>query len=275
MTELWQHPRMAALKKQLEDFLESIKYGDPLVVARQYGKGKILACLTPAGTLSGWNDWGAGSPVSWTYPILLRDLQRYLVSESASRVVTPEANVRLEFDADAYEDGVVGKFQPQPDLATRKGDEMPKAQELTGLKLDQDAKDSKLKVFTFRDARRPGVYTFEFTPLDKAKPVEVRSYAFNIDTTRESDLKRAPQEQLLPKRESKDPRAAQVTLLSPGDPISQFKEREPDASESPWLYLLFIILLVAEQAMAVHLSFHLKPGEQTPAPTPRLQPAAA
>lgn len=275
MTELWQHPRMTALKKQLEDFLESIKYGDPLVVTRQYGKGKILACLTPAGTLSGWNEWGAGSSVSWTYPIFLRDLQRYLVSEGSNRVVTADANIRLEFDADAFEDKVEGTFQAQPDLDTRKGDENPELKKLPELRLEPDPKDTRLKVFNFREARNPGVYTFEFTPLDKSKPTEVRSYAFNIDT-RESDLKRTPSEKLTPKREvPKEARTGELTLSSPGEPLSRFKDRQPDASESPWLYLLFILILVAEQALAVHLSYHLKPGDQSLAPAPRLQPSAA
>ena len=38
----------------------------------------------------------------------------------------------------------------------------------------------------------------------------------------------------------------------------------PDASESPWLYLFFLVILVVEQAMAVHLSFHLRGNEVLP-----------
>jgi hypothetical protein len=65
-------------------------------------------------------------------------------------------------------------------------------------------------------------------------------------------------------------------LFSPGDPMDVFKNREPDASESPWLYLLFILILVVEQALAVHLSFHLKGGDMAaPSARPAVAPAAA
>ena len=37
--------------------------------------------------------------------------------------------------------------------------------------------------------------------------------------------------------------------------------RTSDFSESPWLFLIFLFVLVVEQALAVHLSFHLKGNE--------------
>ena len=69
-----------------------------------------------------------------------------------------------------------------------------------------------------------------------------------------------------------------LTIRAPGgdSDYEQFKEKQPDASESPWLYLFFIIILIVEQAMAVHLSFHLK-GSEAPAAAPArgATPAAA
>ena len=38
-------------------------------------------------------------------------------------------------------------------------------------------------------------------------------------------------------------------------------QRQTDLSESPWFYLVILAVLVLEQAMAVHLSFHLKGSE--------------
>ena len=49
----------------------------------------------------------------------------------------------------------------------------------------------------------------------------------------------------------------------------------PDASESPWLYLFFLVILVVEQALAVHLSFHLKGNEAVPGAIAPPQAAAA
>ena len=42
------------------------------------------------------------------------------------------------------------------------------------------------------------------------------------------------------------------------------KERRADLSESPWLYLLLLLVLLAEQAMAVRLSYHLTGAEASP-----------
>jgi hypothetical protein len=42
--------------------------------------------------------------------------------------------------------------------------------------------------------------------------------------------------------------------------------RVNDFSESPWLFLIFLFVLVAEQALAVHLSFHMKAGDDQLAP---------
>ena len=57
-------------------------------------------------------------------------------------------------------------------------------------------------------------------------------------------------------------------------------EKQNDLSESAWFYLLFLVILVVEQALAVHLSFHLKGNEaqlppgvtgeaRTPVPVPQ------
>ena len=39
-----------------------------------------------------------------------------------------------------------------------------------------------------------------------------------------------------------------------------------DLSESPWLFLILLLVLVAEQALAVHLSFHLRNTDTDLAP---------
>ena len=50
MVELWANPKMRALKNDIDDFIRTVKFGDPLVVTRPYGKGRVLAFLTSAGT---------------------------------------------------------------------------------------------------------------------------------------------------------------------------------------------------------------------------------
>src|SRR5262249_17857900 len=81
MTELWAHPRMRALAGEIREFADMLLYGDPLLVSRPYGKGRVVAFLTTIGTATKWNNWGGGSPASWTYPMFIMDLQRFLTSQ--------------------------------------------------------------------------------------------------------------------------------------------------------------------------------------------------
>ena len=57
-----------------------------------------------------------------------------------------------------------------------------------------------------------------------------------------------------------------TTWVVPGMPDNALVGRANDFSESPWLFLIFLFVLVAEQALAVHLSFHNKGDEAGLAP---------
>jgi hypothetical protein len=52
-------------------------------------------------------------------------------------------------------------------------------------------------------------------------------------------------------------------LHSPDDTgwLDELKNKKTDLSESGWLFLLLLLVLVAEQAMAVRLSHHASPTE--------------
>jgi hypothetical protein len=273
MEILWAHPKMKGLAAQFDEFRTTIEYGDPLVVARSLGKGKVCAILTSAGTASKWNDWGGGSLSSWSYQVFVMDLQRYLISSGDDLNRSVGERVQMEFDAGRYLPKVKLTYQPQRDLDKDKADEAPKAQEFPEQPLPM--KDNVLS-FEFADSREPGVYTFEFYPNSKEGApgqTEVRAFAFNLDSAKESDLRRAARDKLERTR-ARDNRAGTILLRSPGDTYEAYKNKMPDASESPWLYLFFLIILIVEQALAVHLSFHLKGNEALPgAATPR--PAAA
>jgi hypothetical protein len=86
-------------------------------------------------------------------------------------------------------------------------------------------------------------------------------------------LKRANRERLDPPQPGR-PSGIGVKIITAKDTSELVGEKPPDASESPLLYLFFIIILIVEQAMAVHLSFHLKGNEAAPA-APQSAPAAA
>ena len=264
METLWAHPKMKALAAEFDEYRAAIEFGDPLVVARRYGKGRVCAVLTSAGTATHWNDWGNGL-ASWSYTPFLMDLQRWLISsgDDLNRIVGE--TVKIDLDAARYQPKMKMIFLPQRDLEKSKIDEQIKPVEYPERPLPM--KDNLLTL-DFRDTREPGVYTFEFYPnsQDAVGQTEVRSYAFNIDAAKESDLRRAPRDKLEHPR-ARDSRAGTILLRSPGDSYEEYKNKMPDASESPWLYLFFLIVLVVEQALAVHLSFHLKGNETVPGTT--------
>ncbi len=142
------------------------------------------------------------------------------------------------------------------------------------------AKSDNRYNFTLKNVREPGVFRITHTLLGDGPDEdrqEVRAYAFNVDAVSESDLKRAAKERLVPERTSSDSKGGKLTLRFPGsDSYEEFKEKQPDASESPWLYLFFIIILVVEQAMAVHLSYHMKANEgAAPGPLGHAKPTSA
>ncbi|MBY0231714.1 MAG: hypothetical protein K2W96_20705, partial [Gemmataceae bacterium] len=95
------------------------------------------------------------------------------------------------------------------------------------------------------------------------------AFAYNVDALAESDLKRAATERLEPETKPTDAKAGKLQVIAPNGGEGAFGEKKPDASESPWIYLFFILILVVEQAMAVHLSYHLKGTEASATAGPR------
>jgi len=115
-------------------------------------------------------------------------------------------------------------------------------------------------VLDFTDSKVPGVYLFTFTqfsgPEGENEKPSYAAYAFNIDAQREGDLKRAIKDDL--------------TQLAPNVPIHSaddsswvnlLKQKRDDFSTRRWLYLFILLVLIAEQAMAVRLSFHTRPED--------------
>jgi hypothetical protein len=283
MAQLWKDESMRGLEGDIKEFREHVLYGDPLLVSRPQGKGRVVALLTPAGTaprkgtagedMVPWNNWGAGDDlVSQTYPMLLSALHRYLISEGQTPNRIVGEPIELFLDAERYERKVSWTFTPQPDLDASGG---KVEDEKDNVEME---KSGKSLTFRFRKEaiRRPGIYRIQFTHVGEGNEDdrhEVRAFALNVDTS-ESDLKRTLRDRLEVSRTGKDARMGKVTLQVPGDPVDWLQERTKDASQPPWLYLFFVLILLVEQAMAVYLSFHLKSGEAaTQAPAP--QPAAA
>jgi Aerotolerance regulator N-terminal len=286
MTDLWKVKEMSSLEAELKSFREQVLYGDPLLVSRPEGKGRVVAILTTAGTAPRrgaggendvqWNNWGAGDEwVAQTYPMFLIGLHRYLISEGQTPNRTVGNPIEFQVDSARYEPKVNWTFTPQPNLDEIGGGKVAEDKQTTQM---VKGVDGKSLVFELKNeaVTRPGVYRLELTHIgegDEKERQEARAFALNVDTT-ESPLKRASRERLEVTVKNKDQKTGSVTLYVPGDNIERFRERTKDASQPPWLYLFFVIVLLVEQAMAVYLSFHVKGGEAgAPATTP--QPVAA
>jgi hypothetical protein len=178
-------------------------------------------------------------------------VQKYLAGggSDANRIVG--SSIDIGQDAARFTSRMRRFYVPEP--GGEGGDKAAKGDQ--DLREQVGAVQGQRVTFSFHEARRPGVYRFEFTPqaatADKsAGRAEAQAVAFNVDTAAEGDLRRASRDDI----ESAAPGAV---LHSPGSGLADLlKEKKSDLSESPWFYLVLLLVLIAEQAMAVRLSYH-------------------
>jgi hypothetical protein len=254
LTVFWAQPERAALRGEVERWLDTVRFGDPLVVTAKVGQGRSVVCLTTLGKRGGWNNWAGGADGSDTFPGFIDDLQRFLISVPQGNDLHVGDQLKITIDPTVYQDKVV---------VSMRNDKGPELSPI-GDKLPATAREAGRADYVFDQADAPGVYVVELTAQNTGEKQQ-KAYAFNVDTSAESDLRRTSLDDL---------------TLAVNNPLfiwrsagsSEFAPPAPptDSSETPWLYLLFLLVLVAEQAMAVHLSFHAHahgaPG--TPAPRP-------
>jgi Aerotolerance regulator N-terminal len=264
LQEFWQAREQADLRERLSKLLETVRYGDPFLIGKNLGKGRVLAYMSSAN--AAWNDLPNGIARPY-FVMLLVEMQKFLASGAAEVNLTLGSPLDIELDATRYESKARRFFPPKIDVSKGLPNKYAPidAGEQTG-----DVKDNKL-TFRFNEARNPGVFEFVLTrkdagdadkPMGGAAPPkaadpdkgrqETIAYAFNLDGLAESNLKRADRDDLSAVA------GANVQLHKPGDGAYEnlLKLKKSDFSESPWLYLIFLIVLIAEQAMAVRLSFH-------------------
>ncbi|HMC10433.1 MAG TPA: hypothetical protein VKH44_04050, partial [Pirellulaceae bacterium] len=269
LVEFWEQPELKNLRAEVTKFKETVQYGDPLVIGNKFGRGRVVAFLTTAGR--SWNDWPGGSPASVTYPVVMLELHKYLTSVGADNDLTVGTPLDVTLDATRYEPKMHGFYEPEIVDAPAAG--AKPAAKLTDLGEQAGSISQGRLSFSFTGAREPGVYLFDFFPRAEgqveAKP-EQRAFVFNVDTVNEGPLQRASKDDL----ERSPAGGKAVTLHGVGSP-PVVDQRQTDLSESPWFYLLFLVILVLEQAMAVHLSFHLKGSEAVAPPAARTATVAA
>lgn len=268
LQEFWQAREQADLREQLTRLLDTIRFGDPFLVAKTVGQGRVLAYLSTAD--ADWNDLPSG-PARVYWVMLMVEMQKYLAADTAETNRLLGQPLVLDFDPAKYDSSVQRFFPPKVDYM--KGG-LLKYQIVDAGKQVATPRGERLTLM-FDEAQTPGVHEFHLTrkeaadsgtPPGRGTPTalgttEVRAYAYNVDALAESDLKRASRDELaLAVGES-------VRLHTPGDAALEetLKDKKSDLSESPWFYLIFLLVLLIEQAMAVRLSYHSQPHESSAA----------
>jgi hypothetical protein len=271
LTEFWSHPLVGRLKKDVVDLRDQAKYGDPFIIAGTFGKGKVVAVMTTAG--KEWNAWGGGCDATVLYEPFIWEMQNYLSSQGSDSGLTVGTPVQVAIDPELYRQKDRGQLKmsrfyrkPEPGKADpgKPNKEIPDSEQFG---VGEEGKG--LLTFEFGKNMQPGLYVANLHFADKPAPLAVYGHVFNVDTLKEGSLARIAYDDIERNVISEAPPGA-VIFDGPGIASGDLVSRRTDLSESPWLYLLFIGILIAEQALAVHLSFHLKGGEGQ-----ALTPAAA
>ncbi len=279
LVDFWALPESKDLKADILNFRKDALYGSPLILTRKVGKGNVAAFLTTPGTKwSGWSGGRLGGVASFTFPMVMVDLQKFLTrgGDAGSRLVGDAVSFAL--DEKQYQgkvQRVVQIDEGQADLGRPEAAD-PTLKAPAGMQAEPErtaqAAEGKYS-FAFENTKRTGVHVFRLFP--QGKEPEERWFAFNVDADAESNLRRVYSDDLVRGAATEASATRGTMKISMPDEIQdELRERKADLSEMPWLFLLFLVVLVVEQALAVHLSFHVKGGEAAQgAPAAAAQPS--
>jgi hypothetical protein len=268
MQKFWALPEVEKLKSDVTTLKEVTQYGDPLVTSYKVGKGEVITFYTTAGR--SWNDWAGGCLASWTYPMVMIELQRYLtgVGEDSSRLVGMP--LELALNGEQYEDHMdvtfVSALKADAKAPEKPDPEKPGdgAKTIGVTETVRGSLNGNVLSMSYVKTREPGVYRVKLKQKPKPgieQPAdEYRTYVYNVDTEHESPMARANRDMVERPGDAKT--LPRVKLMTPDMSAKDFvAPKKKDLSEGPWLYLILLIVLIVEQALAVHLSFHLKGNE--------------
>ncbi|MCI0639991.1 MAG: BatA domain-containing protein [Gemmataceae bacterium] len=261
LTEFWTYPdpKISTLREAAQRVIDQARFGDPFIIAAQYGKGKVVAIMTTAG--KEWNDWGGGSDATLIYQPFIWEMQNYLSSQGSESnlMVGSPVQVRVETEAFKQKGSSGGLKMTRVFNKAEQGKPVKVTRDL-----EQFAQEDKgVATFSFEKNLEPGLYVASLNwgdAGDKQIPLAVFGHVFNVDTTKEGTLARVASDEIDRNVVRQAPQGS-IRFEGPGVQGDDLVSRRTDLSESPWLFLVFILVLVAEQALAVHLSFHLRGSE--------------
>jgi hypothetical protein len=211
----------------------------PAFLEQDYGKGKIITCLTSCGV--DWTTW----PRSASYVPLQLELQQYLTrpktSDHGPYLVGQPIDIVL--DPTLYKDQL--EIRPPDATAIVR---LSAARAKTDQDLPGAAANSQFQE-TFRNTDDPGIYTIRRFKTDNSEDPEI--LAFNVPTA-ESELVLAETSEMQQRLGS----GSRIKIQEFGD-FSWIKSRQAGQEIREMLLYLILAVLLIEQLLAMRLSYHL------------------
>jgi hypothetical protein len=260
LTEFWSSadPKVQALRREIAGLRDQVHYGDPFIIAQSFGKGRVVAVMATAG--KEWTDFAGGSGAALLFTPFIWELQNYLSSQGSESNLTVGTPIEVSVDAEPFKQ----KNEPLKleyfYVQTQEGKPAePVRLETEEVRLAEGQVRSR-----FTRTAKPGLYLAKLETKYEQPGTKglLASYGhvFNVDTQSEGPLQRVSQDQLERELIRQLPEGT-IRLESPDSISDDLVETRRDFSESLSIFLMFLCLLIAEQALAVHLSFHMKGSE--------------
>ena len=228
--EDWQAPTDAPLRVAAR-----LRNQSPLAVERQYGEGRVMVMLTSLAPQ--WNNW-ARDP---SFVVVLLKMQSYLAAsrrDQSPHLVGGGLNVSV--DSNTFETGVEFFVPTGIHAADRTAIQKP------ANKVDPQAPLAKAEL-SWQNTERMGIYDVLLTARNGS--LSAKRFAINVDT-RESDMARLDREQLLAELDPVKP------IFFQADGYEGGLVEASGINRSLLLMVLLIALLIGEQWLAYHNSYH-------------------
>ena len=261
LREFWANPKAGDARTLAMQIRDSAKYGDPIYLAKRLGRGRVTAFLSTGGEQ--WTDWPTGAG-GGSYVPIISEMEKFLSGGGADDNLKVGETIEFRVDEANYLKTVKRAFVTHDPAKTGPKGGTADPAPVVDLKAQDMVPQEGKFVFRFTDDKQPGGYLFTLTTLKgqvgganvPAEEPEYRGVAANVDTAREGDLRRATNDDI----KTNSPNA-ELHSLDDATWLDKIKQKQTDLSESGWMFLLLLLLLIAEQALAVRLSYHASPSE--------------
>lgn len=278
--EFWQKAEVADLKGKVTRLRDRMKYGYPLYLAKNFGRGRVTVLTTTSG--ESWNDWPNAQPGNVSFIAVMKELVNYLAGGGVDDTRTAGRPIEYKLDPDSYDLKVLRGFvthatrpgerpavggQNEPAPVTVNGQFDPLAVVMSKEKVKEvvDGKEVEREVerkaltLTEANTARTGVYLFGLeqkrpkagAPTETLSSAEYRFAPVNLDVPNEGDLQRANSDKVIEYAPGGELHGPDET-----DWLIKLQNKKTDLSSMGWLFLFLLIVLVAEQGLAVKLSYH-------------------